>query len=119
MDENVRTELLRLLKQEGYNVKIPPKGASDSKLASISLKENRIFITNDSDFADFNLYREKDLYALIWLRISQSEKEMLLSMTRRLLSSIHNFKGKMIILEEATWREFTLGTDYTLRRESN
>ena len=50
VDENVRTELSRFLRIQGFDFKLAPKGASDKQLALISKTEKRILVTNDEDF---------------------------------------------------------------------
>lgn len=119
IDENVRIELSSFLKKEGYDVKIAPKGSSDTQVASLSKSDKRILVTNDMDFTDPGLYSSKDLYALIWLRIPQAEKEALISSFHRLVSEYQeNYGGKFIILQSDFWNVYDFEERETLL-ESN
>lgn len=110
IDENVRIELLRFLKKEGYDVKSPTKRAVDTKVAFISKREKRILVTNDSDFTDPELYSQDELFAVVWLRIPQSESSKLnVSFKRLLLEYKENYKGKLFLLKEDSWEEYSLG----------
>lgn len=115
IDENVRIELSLFLKREGYNVKTIPKGSSDTQVAFLSKSEKRILVTNDVDFTDPELYSSKNLYALIWLRIPQAEKEMLISSFHKLISEQQrNYSGKLICLQSDSWDVYSFEERETL-----
>lgn len=110
IDENVRIELLRFLKKEGYDVKSPTKRVADTKIALTSKREKRILVTNDSDFTDPELYSQDEIFAVVWLQIPQSESSKLNVSFQRLLSEYKgNYKGKLFLLKEDSWEEYSLG----------
>ncbi len=105
LDENVRRELLPFLQKMGVSVSIASKGASDETLAQISLKEKRVIVTNDEDFSE---YPKNTVYSVVWLRIPQNDPQSLLAMFNLLLKECDNFKGKLIVLEKNTWKDWPL-----------
>ncbi len=107
LDENVDSQLFKLLKPKGFDVKLTPKGLSDKEVAEICLKENRILVTNDEDFQE---YSDDEIYAIIWLRIPQSKPNSLIESFTKLLSECQQFKGKIITLSESSWKDFPLFT---------
>lgn len=105
LDENVRIELSRYLKTEGFYVKFMPKSTPDSKLADLSKRDKLIIVTNDEDFTD---YPEGKVFCVIWLRILQSDPQTLISSFVKLLSEFTSFEGKLIVLEPNKWKDFPL-----------
>jgi len=99
LDENVKKDLLKFLKQQGVNVVFKPKGLSNGRLAEFSKSERRILITNDEDFVEFT---KDEIFSIILLRIPQDKPESLISSFSRLLKETNSedFKGKLIILFE-------------------
>ncbi|MCL4353049.1 DUF5615 family PIN-like protein [Patescibacteria group bacterium] len=114
LDENVRKELFTFLKEMGIPVRVAPKGASDETLAKISYKEKCVIITNDADFSE---YSENAIFAVVWLRIPQSDPQSLLKMFAQLLKKCGVFKGKLIILERNTWKDWPLSRDEALGKK--
>jgi len=105
LDENVDSRLFKFLKSQKIDVKSTPKTLSDKKIAEICLKENRILVTNDEDFQEYSV---DEIHSVIWLKIPQNKPEDLIKCFEQLLSECKIFKGKFIILEEFSWREFPL-----------
>src|SRR3989344_4338431 len=95
LDENVRAELGRFLREKGCDVKIAQKGSSDTVLAQLSLEEKRVFVTNDADFTE---YSKDEIFSLVWLRIPQHDSATLLDSFEKLLGDSHMFKGNLVIL---------------------
>ena len=102
LDENVRIELSRHLINQDLDIKLVPKGATDSWVASISKSEKRVLITNDEDFL---MYPASRLFAVIWLRIPQNDPEALLSSFKKLLKEAKDFQGKVTVLEPNKWHQ--------------
>ena len=102
LDENVKLKLLLFLKAKGFDVIKADKRTSDERLASISKSEQRIFITNDSDFTDLEQYSKERIFSVIWLRVPQEKPEELLSSFSKLLKETKpkDFEGKLIMLYE-------------------
>ncbi|MDQ1284587.1 MAG: hypothetical protein QG620_935 [Patescibacteria group bacterium] len=109
LDENVRADLFAFLSLERLDVKKSPKGATDKFLASLSLKEHRILVTNDSDFC---AYKKSQIHSVVWLRIPQYDAASLFSSFSKLISSISEkqFRSKIIVLRPGGWKIFPLGT---------
>ena len=68
LDENVRRNLYQFLQEEGRDVKLAPKGSSDSALARVSLEERMVFVTNDADFTECS---RDEIFSVVWLKIPQ------------------------------------------------
>ena len=103
LDENVKKELLKFLKSEGYDITFKPRGFSNGKLASFSKSEKRIFITNDVDFTDPFLYPKDKIFSVVMLRIPQNNTENLLESFSKLLkdkTKSEDFEGFLIELGE-------------------
>ena len=112
LDENVRIELSVFLKSKGFDVRLVSKGSSDEKVASFSKREERVLVTNDADFATSGLYSEEKLFALVWLRVAQSDVEGLLdSFELFLIKFKEELKGKAVVLKEGSWEVFSLGSE--------
>lgn len=107
LDENVRKELLPFLENLGFSARIAPKGSSDEMLASISIKEKRVLVTNDEDFSE---HPKSAIFSVVWLRIPQNDSQSLLRMFNQLLKECKDFKGKLIVLEKNIWKDWPLPT---------
>ena len=109
LDENVKIKLFKLLKSQGFDVKLSPKSASDKKVAAISGKESRILVTNDEDF---KWCTDNEVFAVIWLRIPQNDSKSLINIFEKLTKKMKKFEGKFIELNSTDWEESLLFTDY-------
>ena len=105
LDENVRVELARFLKQKRFDIKLAAKSVPDSHHAGISKQQRRILVTNDQDFTN---YTTDEIFSVVWLRISQSDADSLITSFEKLLKELKTFKGKLIILNAIGWEEFPL-----------
>lgn len=105
IDENVRIELFRFLTHKDLDVALATKSVPDSSHASISKKQSRILVTNDEDFTH---YTKDEVFSVIWLRISQSDSNALITSFEKLLKELKTFKSKLVILNERGWEEFPL-----------
>lgn len=106
LDENVRQDLHKFLIFQGFDVKLTPKGSKDSVLASISKKESRIIITNDTDFQYFT---NEQVFSVVLLNyIPQNEGKVLIKSFTKLLSEFNNFPGRMVELKPNSWVTFPL-----------
>ena len=103
LDENVKLKLQLFLKSKGCGVVKVPKKTSDNNIALISKSEDRILITNDSDFANAKYYPREKIFEVILLKIPQDQPHFLLNSFLELFSNIsspEDFKGKLVKL----WR---------------
>ena len=100
LDENVKKELLKFLKQQGLDVVFKPKGLSNGELAEFSKSEQRVFVTNDWDFTDSKQFPKEKIFSVVWLRIPQDKPEYLISSFSKLLreNPPENFEGNFITL---------------------
>lgn len=114
IDENVRIELFRFLQTKGFDVKRVVPSSSDTDIAAISKKEQRVLITNDEDFVE---YDKDKIYSFIWLRIPQNDKAVLLSSCMKLLGECRSYKGVIIILKPNSWESFPLGENGILEEK--
>lgn len=105
LDENVKVVLSRFLKSEGFDVKLAPKSASDSTLASLSKKEQLILVTNDEDF---QWYSDKEIYSVILLKVPQNDNESLVKVFNKLLSEFSSFAGKIVVTDKKGWKDYPL-----------
>ncbi len=78
-DENIPASLVRAIRQKGYSIKDIKEenliGAKDGVIMALSLKEKRVIITLDKDFATYPLknhqgvillrYKNKNAYNLV------------------------------------------------------
>jgi len=98
-DENVDKRLERFLKQDGIDVISKPKRLSNGKLAEFSKSEQRILVTNDSDFIG---HTKDKIYSVVLLRIPQRKIDSLVISFSKLIKEIKpdEFEGNLIRLYE-------------------
>ena len=67
LDENVTTNLRKLLISKGYDVitvqELNKRGVKNNELAELARKKNRILLTYDKDFIEFK--QERDNYLIL------------------------------------------------------
>ena len=98
LDENVRIELYRFLDKQGVDVKFVLKGIRNGEIAKMSLKEQRLIVTNDQDFSSLT---NEEVYGVIWLHIDQNDPDGLINAFSRLLDSQStDFHGRLTILRK-------------------
>lgn len=111
LDENVKIELLKFLKSEGYNASFKPKGVSNGKLAKLSKSERRVLVTNDSDFANSDLFPKEKVFSIVLLAIPQDKPEAFLEAFSILLnerSKPKDFEGFLIVLKDKEFEVFSI-----------
>jgi len=95
LDENVHKGLFFFLIKLRYDVKLCPQGIIDDEVLNLSIKENRILITRDSDFLNKES-KNKFHSGIILIRINpgniKDQKTAVLNLIR-----LHpNFNNKII-----------------------
>ena len=105
LDENVRIELARWLRARSFDVTRAPRSTPDPLLAARSKNERRIVVTNDEDFCT---YSHGEVYAVVWLRIPQSDPEALMSSFRNLVTECAHFADQLILLRVGAWQAVPL-----------
>ena len=100
LDENVRVELAGWLRARRFDVTRAPRSISDFLLAAWSKRERRILVTNDEDFCSVGV---NEVYAVVWLRIPQSDAAALLRSFGKLLTECSHVEGRLILLRVDAW----------------
>ena len=95
LDENVRIELAKFLSKRGFDCRHADKPSVDRILADISLKEERIIVTNDSDFA---VMCKGDVYGVVWLRLPQNDPDLLLKQFGEMLDANPTYADSLVVL---------------------
>ncbi len=89
IDENLPVEFAEVLASEGHDavsvVTQGLQGKDDTTLISRCLKEERILVTLDLDFADIRAYPPQDLHGVVVLRASRHDREHLTRVFRQAL----------------------------------
>lgn len=101
LDENVRIELAEFLVSRGMDSLSLPKGASDRALASVSKREKRVLVTNDSDFS---VCAPTQVFGVVWLRIPQNDSVLLLDQFEKLLTQCTLYARQLITLAPDDWK---------------
>ncbi|MFA5856438.1 MAG: DUF5615 family PIN-like protein [Candidatus Pacearchaeota archaeon] len=97
IDENVHRGLYFFLKDLGYDVILSPKGIMNGQVFRLSLSEERILITRDSDFSKNPLLSSKHS-GIILIKISPEDIESQKSSLLKLFEKVNNFESCIISL---------------------
>lgn len=97
IDENVRIELYRYLRNQDFDVTKVAKSTPDINIASLSKSEQRILVTNDEDFSQ---YSKDHIFAVVWLRIPQRDPQSLISSFEKMLKEIKREEASIIEIEK-------------------
>jgi predicted nuclease of predicted toxin-antitoxin system len=71
-DENLERPIIEGLRDRGHDVATVPsegKGSSDSQVLALSSTEDRVFITNDKDFAELVFLQKQVAAGVILIRL--------------------------------------------------
>lgn len=96
----MRSELFRFLQARGYDVKRPISTTKDRLIARRSLKEQRVLITNDHDFA---WYPKKAIFSVLLLRVPQYDRDGLIRTVSMLLQKEQKFEGFIFVVRQDAW----------------
>lgn len=104
LDENVDIRLAPFLKRKGFSVLITPKGLKNGAVAALAKKERAVFLTNDKDFANSDLFKPSEYAGMIIFFIHPPTLPKLTKALDGLLSAIPSteFVGKMFLLFDKT-----------------
>ena len=115
-DENVRIELATLLSEREINFAVAKKASGDKALASISLAEERIVVTNDIDFAKMC---KGDIFGVVWLRLPQNNPELLLEKFGQMFDDTSvRYADSLVIIERNRRRVIPLAPRIRLGKKS-
>ena len=81
-------------------------GASDPRIASVCLSEDRALVTLDLDFADMRVYPPQHYPGLVVFRLRRQEREYLMEVGARLLRMLSegSLRGQLWIVEDSRIR---------------
>ena len=102
LDENVHVKLMDRLIKLGHETVRVPSGLKNGQVMELAIRESRILLTQDKDFANRLMYPPKQYPGIIILRIHPPELDRLTSALRAFLGDLGNvsLKGKLAIVEE-------------------
>ena len=92
-----------------------PKSSSDNVIAALSIKEKRVVVTNDEDFAFFP---PEQLFGAVLLRIPQRDVQALHQAFDRLLLECKVWETQLITLQSTHWRASALPPHYQRTRRT-
>lgn len=105
-DENLPVEVTELLRESDYDaVSVLEQGMggeSDPVLDEVCLKEGRILITLDTDFADIRVYPPSKAPGYVVLRLKQQDKYSVIEIMERLIPMFNqeNLENRLWIVDE-------------------
>jgi len=115
LDENVHARLLTSLERKDIAIEAVGKGEKDATIAQQTRKEQRVLITNDSDFIRPEKYGKGDIYAVVWLRIPQRDVESLTSSFEQFLRQYEgSIQDTLIVLKPGSWDTYEIGERHGL-----
>ncbi|WP_419165515.1 DUF5615 family PIN-like protein [Candidatus Palauibacter sp.] len=110
LDENLPRDLAALFRDSGHDaVTVLDQGlsgASDSRLASICVSEDRAIVTLDKDFSDIRAYPPSRFAGLVVFRLQNHARDHVLRIGRRFLRAVQDtdLQGQLWIVEETRIR---------------
>ena len=105
-DENIATSVAKFLRSQHHDVKDVKEeklfGANDMELLGISVKENRIILTHDKDFANISHNRHIGHSGILILRLFDQSPTNVVEKLKRLFKEIPEKKlsTSVIIIRE-------------------
>jgi len=96
LDENVRVELEALLRERGIDFALVEKGTGDKRIATISLSEDRVVVSNDRDFSRMC---QGEVFGVVWLRIPQKDVDRLIREFDAMLTEKLAYADSLVVLE--------------------
>ncbi len=110
IDENLPIEFAELLTDATHDAVTVStqglRGTDDPTLVDICMREDRILVTLDLDFADIRSYPPQDFPGFIVLRVARHDKRHLMEVFQRAISLIDRepLKRHLWIVEETRVR---------------
>lgn len=91
-DENVAQSVVRTLRRAGFDVldmkQTGPTGLSDREVLALAIRQRRVVVTHDKDFADPSLYVGKRHPGVVLLRFPRPRPEIVSERLLRALESL-------------------------------
>ncbi len=110
IDENLPAEFAEVLQSAGHDAMTVPEqrlnGQPDERIAEICLREARILVTLDLDFADIRTYPPREYPGFIVFRLAHQDKLSLLSALNRLIPiwAVETCDQRLWVVEENRMR---------------
>ncbi len=109
-DENVAPEVITALVKRGFDiiaVRDESPGAPDTAIVEWAIKEQRIILTHDGDFADLRRFPPQEHSGVIFLRLRNQHPPAVLSQLLGLLEAYpeEQLRGRLVIFQEG-WIRF-------------
>lgn len=107
VDENLPAEFKEILDEAGHFADTVPSenlaGAEDATVATVCVRENRILITLDLDFADIRSYPPESFPGFVVLRPAKQDKPSLIKLLGSFLPlfSIETLENRLWIVDES------------------
>ncbi|MDX2305178.1 MAG: DUF5615 family PIN-like protein [Microscillaceae bacterium] len=104
VDENLPSKIVDFLREQKIDVKSVREenlfGVSDIYLIQLAFIENRIIVTQDSDFGTIIHQREISFTGIIYLRPGHFESSFHIQTLQHLFNQINEIKSPFIIVAE-------------------
>ncbi|MEO8321255.1 MAG: DUF5615 family PIN-like protein [Bradyrhizobium sp.] len=111
-DECVAAPLVTFLREKGHDVLYIAEvagGLSDEDVIALTLRENRILLTDDKDFGDLVFRRQRAVPGVVLMRIVPENLEL---KTGRLAAAVERYGeklfGRYVVIEGGRIRSRTL-----------
>jgi len=117
IDENLPVEIKELLQSDQHDAVMVTEqglgGEQDLRIADVCLKEKRILITLDLDFADIRAYPPKQFPGFMVVRVQRQDKHHILNVFSQAIPLIEkeSIENHLWIIEETRVR--ILGSEET------
>lgn len=108
-DENIAGAVARYLKGEGYDVTCPARATPDEDIGEMLLREKRVIITHDSDFANILKFNPRKFFGIIRIRIDPPLNHVVIASLKRVLAAYptaRRLRGRLIIALPDSFREW-------------
>lgn len=103
-DENISPELVKWLRDKGFEVKdvkeMLLQGTTDQILLTLSFEENRIIFTHDSDFGKMIYTQSAQFVGIIYLRPGHFQSHVHLNTLEKIISQEMDFVPPFILVAE-------------------
>lgn len=108
-DENIAEAVVAFLEHEGYDVARPVPGASDENIGLVLLREKRVIVTHDSDFANILKFDPRKFFGIIRIKIDPPLNPVVIASLKRVLAAYpaaRRLRGRLIIALPDSFREW-------------
>jgi len=107
-DENIPQELIKLLLNEGFDVKRVPLGSEDKNIAKIAKSKERLLLTFDKHFLNKLKFPPKEFAGIVFIDIHPPLIDSVYSSLDKLFKLVgsSNFKGRLFNLRTSGFKVF-------------